>query len=139
MSLAVSGVVSSSPSSMTFRAQRYCTRHHQQRRRSEMLDAGAEQWRSHLQRQGGGYRFIVSYDPVSVCLSVCPSVIIRYIILYRNGLNSFLAYRGYLWLILYIVLKWNSCISKNMGTSLWNFVPNSRLKKFSQLHVDQLR
>jgi len=30
----------------------------------------------------------------------------------------------------YMILKGNSGISKNKGISLWNFVPNSGLKKF---------
>jgi len=34
----------------------------------------------------------------------------------------------------YTVLKGNSSISKNKGSFLWNFVPNS--KKISQLHTN---
>jgi len=36
----------------------------------------------------------------------------------------------------YAVLKATSVISKNKGTSLWNFVLNSGLKKISPRHID---
>jgi len=39
----------------------------------------------------------------------------------------------------YTVLEGDSGIFKNNGTSIWNFVPNSGLRKISQLHVDRRR
>ena len=59
-----------------------------------------------------------SHSPVSVCLSLCHKLEF-----YRNGWTN----RAGFW---HGSLKGNLGVSKNNGTSLWNFVPNSRRRKF---------
>ena len=54
------------------------------------------------------------------------SVIILYCIEMAGRIQFFLAD----WLPSFYVLERNSGISKNDGSSLWNFVPNFRLEKF---------
>ena len=65
-----------------------------------------------------------SHVSVCLCLSVCHKSVF-----YRNGWTN----RVGMWAsfhLSYTVLKGNSVISKNKGTSLWNFVLNSGLRKF---------
>jgi len=66
-----------------------------------------------------------SYGPVSVCLCLSQVGVLSK---RMNESSWFL-----LWELPFTVLKRYSCISKNKGASLWNFVPNSGLRKF--LHV----
>jgi len=58
-----------------------------------------------------------------VCLSVCHKSVF-----YRNGRMN----RAWFWHESFLtpILKGNSGISENEGTSVWNFVINSGLKKF---------
>jgi len=70
-----------------------------------------------------------SHGPVSVCLSVCLSVTSRCSIETDERIELVFG----VWAPFhpsYTVLKGNSVISKNKGTSLWNFFLNSRLRKF---------
>ena len=69
----------------------------------------------------------VSCVCLSVCPSVCPSERIE-LVSWLRGHHSIDLY--------YTVLERNSSISKNKGTSLCYFVPNSGLNKISQLPVD---
>jgi len=64
-----------------------------------------------------------SYGPMSVC--VCHKSVF-----YRTDERIELVGMGPCFHIAYTVLKGNCAICKNKGTSLWNFVPNSRLWKF---------
>jgi len=75
-----------------------------------------------------------SHDPVSsICLSVCLSVCVCLsqvgVLSKRMNESSWLL--AWELPIIYPTnfLKENSGISKNKGTSLWNFVPNSSLRK----------
>jgi len=69
----------------------------------------------------------ISYGPVSVCLSV--SVTSRSFIETAGRIELFFCTEAFFDLS-YRVLKRNSDIYKNNGTSLWDFVPNSGLRKF---------
>ena len=70
---------------------------------------------------------------MGLCRSVSVSVRLSQLksVFYRNGWTN----RAGFWRVSffhpsYTVLKGNSVISKNKGTPLWNFVLNSRLRKF---------
>ena len=70
-----------------------------------------------------------SRGPVSVRVCVCPSVTSRCFIETAEWIELVFG----MWVSFqpsYTMLKGNSFITKNMGTSLWNFVLNSWLRKF---------
>jgi len=79
-------------------------------------------------RPPGIYRFypcdaVLSWIlAIALCLSVCLSLCHK-LEFYRNGWTN----RAGFW---HGSLKGNLGVSKNKGTSLWNFVPNSRRRKF---------
>ena len=67
---------------------------------------------------------------MGLCLSVCPYVCHKSVF-YRNGWTNRAGFG--MWASFhpsYTALKGNSVISQNKGTSLWNFVLNSGLRKF---------
>jgi len=76
---------------------------------------------------------------MGLCLSVCPSVRHKSVS-YRNDWTNRAVFG--MWAFFhpsYTVLKGNPIISKNKGTSLWNFVLNSglqKLQKISPWHID---
>jgi len=62
------------------------------------------------------------------CLSVC---VCQKSVFYRNSWMNRAGFgRGASFHLSYTVLKGNSGIFKNEGTSLWNFFPNSELRTF---------
>jgi len=66
-----------------------------------------------------------SHGPVSVCLSVTSRSSTKTAERTELVFGMWASFHPS-----YIVLKWNSVISKNNGTSLWNFVLKSGLRKF---------
>jgi len=91
------------------------------------------------QRTNNG-EFSVTFQPrdamlarllaMALCLSVCLLVCLSVCVLSKQ-LNE--SSRFLVWELPFtypITFKGNSDISKNNGTSLWNSVPNSRLRKF---------
>ena len=70
------------------------------------------------------------YASAVLAMGLCPSVCHKSVF-YRNGWTNRAGFG--MWASFhpfYAVLKGNSVISKNKGTSLWNFVLNSGLRKF---------
>ena len=65
----------------------------------------------------------ISYGPVSVCVRLCLSVTSLCSIETDEQI-------GLVFGTSYSAVKGNSSIFKNKGTSLWNFAPNSGLRKF---------
>ena len=72
----------------------------------------------------------------SVCPSVCLSVTRRYDVETAGRIELVFGVKAIVGLS-YTVLQGNLANSKNADTSLWNFVPNSRLRTISPLHVDR--
>ena len=66
---------------------------------------------------------------MAVCLSVCLSVSSRCSVETHERMELVFGVESTFHLS-YAVCKGNSGISKSVGTSLWNFVPNSGLRKF---------
>ena len=75
---------------------------------------------------------------MGLCLSVCPSVRHKSVS-YRNDWTNRAVFGMWAFFHPSYVLKGNSIISKNKGTSLWNFVLNSGLQKLQKIlpwHID---
>ena len=75
-----------------------------------------------------------SHGPVSA--SVCPSATSRYSVETDERIELVFGMSAFFHPS-YTVLKGNSVISKNKGTSLWNFVLNSGLTKILPRHIDR--
>jgi len=72
---------------------------------------------------------LVQVLDMALCLSVCLSVSSGVLSKRMNEWSWFFGVESTFHLS-YAVCKGNSGISKSVGTSLWNFVPNSGLRKF---------
>ena len=82
-------------------------------------------------------RYASAVFAVAVYLLVWPSVTSRYCIETTGRIELVFGIKASFHLS-YTVLPGNSGISKNKGTSLWNFVSNSGLKKISPQQVDRV-
>jgi len=72
-----------------------------------------------------------SYGPVFDCVCVCLSVCHNRSSIETAEWIELVFGTGAAFHLSYSVLKWNSGIFKNNGTSPWNFVQNSGLRKLS--------
>jgi len=84
------------------------------------------------------YAILARVLAMALCPSVCVCVCLAQVGVLSKRMNesSWFWHGSFLPPVLHCV-KRNLGISKNKGTSIWNFVPNSGLRKFLLWHIDR--